>query len=62
MGDENEEKCGQEIERMIHLAAGGGKISKVENGAGRWREMGKIGKRRRDGGVKGEVRVRQEAL
>lgn len=42
----NGEKCKQEIERDIHLAEGGWEISKVEDGAGRWREMVQIGKRR----------------
>lgn len=41
-----EEKRKEEIERVIHLAGGSGEISKVEDGAGRWREMVQIGKRR----------------
>lgn len=40
------EKWEQEIERVIHLAGGGVKISKVENEAGRWREMVQIGETR----------------
>lgn len=40
------EKREQEIERVIHLAGGGVKISKVENEAGRWREMVQIGETR----------------
>lgn len=49
----NGEKCEQEIERVIHLAGGGVEISKVEDVAGRWREMVQIGKRwsrEREGG------------
>lgn len=50
------EKWEQEIERVIHLAGGGVKISKVENEAGRWREMVQIGETRWDGERGGGVR------
>lgn len=37
---------GEKFERAIHLAGGGVEISKVKDGAGRWREMVHIGKKR----------------
>ncbi len=40
----SEEKHEQEVKRVIYSAGGGGEISKVEYGAGRWREMVQIGK------------------
>ena len=36
----------EEMERLIHFTGGSREISKLENGACRWRKMVAIGKRR----------------